>query len=224
LPADSGIQGILLTAIVGAFVAYANQLWKYSKDAYHARVDEACTLIFALADRGAQYWSVAKREPKQIRQPVEHVDQEDKLTLCEILIEGQLMELQFLRLILEQRFSLSDRSILLERTASFQDAMTGGNFASKVRAPDTQRARQIYVTAGDLVAHVRNAANRGNRPWRIALRHIESVLPYRRPVTRAGRIEEAVWLTLSLGCFAVGCSLLVLLLWSKLLDLVGNGL
>src|ERR1700688_2491118 len=46
LPADSGIDGILVTAIVGAAAAYAHQLWKYSKDAYHARVDEACELIF----------------------------------------------------------------------------------------------------------------------------------------------------------------------------------
>jgi hypothetical protein len=210
LPADSGIQGILLTALVGFVFAYLSQLWKYSKDAFHARVDEACGLIFELADSAAEYWAAAKRVSQQIRRPTDPADQHDKLILSEIKIEGQFMKLQFLRLVLQQRFSLSDQTALIERTASFQDAVTGGSFAENIRASDTQRAREVYVTAADLVAHVRQAANRGNRLWRILLRQMETALPYRWPRTSIGQFEAALWLAVSLGCFAVGCGCIVM--------------
>jgi hypothetical protein len=88
--------------------------------------------------------------------------------------------------------------------------MTGGSFAAKVRAPDLQRAREAYVTAADLVEHVRQAANRGNRLSRIVLRELEARLPYRRPDTHAGRIEEIIWLAVSFGFFLVGCGFIVL--------------
>jgi len=199
---NPALQGILLTAVLGAAAAYLHQLWKYSKDAYHARVDEACELILEIADRGAEYWSVG-------RLPDISFTKRERLKLAEVQITGRIAQLQFLRLMLQSRFSLFDRDRFNELIATFQDASTGGDFASNARDADLQRANGIYVAAADLTAHVRDAAGRGNRLWLIIFREVERWLPYRRPVTRAGRIEELLWLSFFLGLFATGSFLVI---------------
>jgi hypothetical protein len=221
LPADSEIEGILLAAIIGAAVAYAHQLWKYSKDAYHSRVDETCKLIVDIADDGAKYWSTGKGQPRNQRQSAEANDNHsEKLDLLEIQTEGRIRLLQFLRLMLQSRFNHEDRELLIERTANFQDATTGGDFAANVRASDPQRARQIYLTASDLIAIVRDGALRGNRLWLIVYRELERFLPYRRPTTRGGRIEESFWLLTFLFLLAVGLALTLSALWSWFRQLI----
>jgi len=73
----------------------------------------------------------------------------------EIQIEGRVQQLQFFRLLLESRFTGRDRQLLLQRTADFQDALTGGQFQSAARSHDLQRAKQVYAAASDLVEQIR---------------------------------------------------------------------
>ncbi|MGO9682704.1 MAG: hypothetical protein ACLPTZ_08970 [Beijerinckiaceae bacterium] len=200
MPAD--INGILLTALVGAAAAYAHQLWKYSKDSYHARVDEACDLIFDIADSGSEYWSMTKDE--KVR---------EKLEILEVQIDGRLKRLQFLRLMLQSRLGFLEREVLTERTANFEEALTGGTFASQKREADLQRAKTIYVAASDLVAHVRTAAARGNRLWLIVFRHIEPYFPYRRPTTASRRFEERLWLSTFFLLLTIGGAAVFIAVW-----------
>jgi hypothetical protein len=215
LPANTlfELQRLVLAALLTAVAAYLNQLWKYSRDAYQARVDETCKLIFDMAEDGAKYWVAAKRKssrsPSEKSPPSVH----DEIAASEVKIDGRLRELQFLRLLLERRTMLRDLDLLRERMATFQDAMTGGDFGAAVRAGDPARARQVYLAACDLVAHIREAADRGNKWWLIALRIIESRLPYRRPTTRGGKIEEMLLLALAGSLFLVGAALCLLEVW-----------
>jgi hypothetical protein len=214
-----GLDRILITALVGAAAAYLHQLWKYNRDAYQSRVDEACKLIFELADIGAEYWSTPKYTIR--RRPAEPPNatllaEREKLTRTEAHIDGRLRELQFLRVLLQARLSISDKELLIDRTAGFQDAMTGGQFASSTRAADPQRAQQVYVSGADLVAHLRNASERANKWWRILFRSFERLLPYRRPTNSRGKVEELFILVIVISLFVIGIILCAITLWEWL--------
>jgi hypothetical protein len=197
------LQKILLAALLTGLAAYLHQLWKYNRNAYQARVDETCELIFNQADAGAKYWITPKRKTNKLRS--ENFSTTDHEAIAaEVAIDGRLRELQFLRLMLEERITLQDRDLLRELMASFQDAMTGGDFGAQTRAEDTERAKQVYRAACDLVAHIRAAADRDNKLWRSIIRFLESQLPYRRPSTHRGRIEEAIFLLSAGALFVFG--------------------
>jgi hypothetical protein len=209
-PDGSGTYKLLVPTLLAAAAAYVHQLWKYNRDAYLARVDEACKLVVELADSGAKYWSVAKLSPRRIgRTPPasEPKSKYQELVGLELQIEGRVQQLQFFRLLLQPRFVRRDREEFLQRTADFQDALTGGQFGSGARAADLQRAKQIYATASDLVDEIRHGAARGNTFYRSLLRFF---LPYRRPETRSGKIEEAILLAVYLPCLLLGAALLLI--------------
>ena len=197
---------VLLAALVPIGAAYFHQLWKYSRDAYQARVDEACKLIFELADDGAEYWSKAKRPPQTriTKGTSEPSESRAVVELLELQIAGHVNKLLILRLILRPRLGFLDGDQLDEKVATFQDAMTGGDFGSAARAADRHRAKQIYEAASDLVAHLRAGADRGNRWWRIVFRDLHRLIPYRVPTSRSGRIEDAIWLSIIATCLLVG--------------------
>jgi hypothetical protein len=212
LPADPGVQGILITTGVAAASAYLHQLWRYSKDAYVARVDETCALVFALAEQGARYWLLAK--PDIPRGNVDDANdvrrRREDLIQSETVISGQLKQLQFLRLIVQARFSSGDRQGLIQLVATFEGELTGGDFGARLRAHDVERAQRAYLAGCNVVAHLRDGAARGNRLWRIVIAKIEPFLPYHRPETRAGQIEEGIWLAVFLVCFVAGWTMVLI--------------
>jgi hypothetical protein len=185
---------------VGAFGAYAHQLWKYSKDAFLARVDETCALIYRVADQGAEYWLLAKPDlSKKSANGSEECDlssRYERLVLVETQISGRLQQLQFLRVILQRRFSLADERELVERMATFESELTGGDFAARFREPDLERAKLTYKAASDLAAHLRAGADRGNRLWRIVFTRFERIGPL--PVFLVSFVVGCV-LTISAG-------------------------
>jgi hypothetical protein len=195
------VEKILIAALITAALAYLNQLWKYSRDAYQARVDEACKLIFDTADMAGEYWT----QPK-LAESIELISAEAK-------IAGRVAQLQFLRLLLELRNSSADRHLLRERAATFQDALTGGTFRNAVRPEDLARSNAVFQTAADLVDHIRRAADRGNKWWRIAFQHLEVWLPYRRPNRRRARREEVVFLAAFTFLFVIGLALCLIQIW-----------
>ena len=206
------LQKLLLAALLTALAAYLHQLWKYSRNAYQARVDEACALIFNQADVGAKYWVTPRRKTNKLRSEKSPSTDHEAIAV-EVAIDGRLRELQFLRLMLEERTTLKDRDLLRELMATFQDAMTGGDFGAQTRAEDPERAIQVYRAACDLVAHIRAAADRGNKLWRSILRFLALRLPYRRPSTLRGRTEETILLLFAGVLFFVGTIFCVFQVW-----------
>jgi hypothetical protein len=212
LPADTGDFYRLLGPALGtAAAAYFLQLWKYSRDAYLARVDEACGLVIDLADAGAKNWSTAKLLPQPKIGAPPSTDAREKyreFAVAENWIDGRVQQLQFFRLILQDRFAPIDREKLIELTASFQDALTGSNFSSASRAADQEQAKQVYAAASDLIAHMRGGAARGSTLGMSFFRLLAGLLPYRRPTTRRGKIEERIFLWAFVLCVAVGAALI----------------
>lgn len=193
--------------MITASAAYLHQLWKYNRDAYQARVDDACKLVFAIADSAAEYWASSRAVRRRTIGPTsgeQRTEKQPDLDLMEIKIAGHLKQVEFLRLTLQPRFSRTDRDILIERTGAFIDAITGGEFGSKIRAADPVRAQEIYRTAADLVAQLRAGAERGNKLWMIAHRWWEHARPYRRPTTRLTVIEEMIWASTFWLLFFIG--------------------
>jgi len=209
------IEKILITALIGAVFAYFHQLWKYSRDAYEARIDEACDLIFNLAETAAEYWISPKLNPRHELGPIRHSASVSRqlvppsLELLQVRIEGGVKKLEFLRLMLQPRLSLHDRQLLVDRMASFLDSMTGGQFASKARAADESRAREVYVTASDLVAHLRTASQRANGWWLTLFRQFEIVRPYRPPHSHRESIADTLILSITVPALLIGLLLVL---------------
>jgi hypothetical protein len=147
----SRFKKILIGALATLFIGFIVQIWKYRRDAYAARVDEFCKMIFEAADLGAEYWTTKKNSKLDAASS-------EKVRLAEAKLDGFQRKINLFSVILRGfvRVSDSDKTSLL--IADFFDALTGGNFGADTRARDEGRARLVYATAADLVAHLRTTA------------------------------------------------------------------
>jgi hypothetical protein len=127
------------------------QSWKARRDAYSARIDEFCKLIFEAADQGAEYW-VTKKPTKLTKPPPEQVA---KTRLMETKIDGHQQKINLFYVMIKPKVSTAKQDDLVNKIADFLDALTGGNFGAEVRLSDPSRARLVYSTAAELVAALR---------------------------------------------------------------------
>jgi hypothetical protein len=123
------------------------QFWKWNQEKFSARIDEFCKLVLEAADAGADYWTHAK--------PLTDPEKRVAIQLAETKIDGFQRKVDLFRVLIQPRLGLSDKDKLVELLANFFDALTGGNFGTNVRTSDPVRAKLVYVTAADLVTHLR---------------------------------------------------------------------
>jgi hypothetical protein len=133
------------------------QIWKYRRDAYASRVDEFCKLIFDTADLGAEYWMTKKIKKKDAEVGTE------KVLLTETKLDGFQRKISLFASILRVQVRVADKDKMSLLIADFFDALTGGNFGADARVTDPARARLVYTTGADLVAHLR--ATRPQTSW-----------------------------------------------------------
>ncbi|SFN77795.1 hypothetical protein SAMN05216573_12151 [Bradyrhizobium sp. Rc3b] len=136
--------------------ALLQQLWKNRRDAYNARVDEFCKLIFEAADQAAEYWITKK--PSKVAKPAPEL--KAKLALAESKLEGYQLKVNFFQVLIRERSWTSKHDQIVANVADFLDAMTGGEFGAEVRQPDPTRVRLVYTTAAELVATLRSTMPR----------------------------------------------------------------
>jgi hypothetical protein len=106
-------------------------------------------MIFEAADVGVEYW-MGKRNPK--------VDSAttDKIRLIEAKVDGFQTKINLFASLVRSRVRVKAAEKLSSLIADFFDALTGGSFGAELRARDQARARLVYTTAADLVAHLRS--------------------------------------------------------------------
>jgi hypothetical protein len=105
-------------------------------------------MIFEAADLGAEYWMTKKTSKLEAASL-------EKIRLTEAKLDGFQRKINLFAGLLRRfiRVAASDKTSLL--MADFFDALTGGNFGVESRARDQGKARLVYATAADLVAHLR---------------------------------------------------------------------
>jgi hypothetical protein len=113
-------------------------------------------MIFEAADLGAEYW-IIKKTNKSDAPTLE------KGLLTETKLDGFQQKIGLFATLLRAyvRVGTADKMSLL--MADFFDALTGGNFGARARPIDQVKARLVYTTAADLVAHLR--ATRPQPSW-----------------------------------------------------------
>lgn len=137
-------------------VALFQQSWKNRRDAFTARVDEFCKLIFEAADIGAEYW-VTKKPSRKVAASSEQIA---KIRLTETLLDGYQQKINLFYVVIKSNVSTVKQDDLVNRIADFLDALTGGNFGAEVRTSDPSRARLVYTTAAEIVASLRSTSPR----------------------------------------------------------------
>jgi len=153
LIAISELEKILLGALVAALSAYIQLVWRANREAFEKRIDEFCALIFEAADLGAEYWATEK--PQRKASDGARALLLSQLRIMESRIDGLQQKIELFRLLVRRQIRLGDHDALVGLMAEFFDALSGGNFGAEVRKADIARARLVYTTATDVVAHLR---------------------------------------------------------------------
>jgi hypothetical protein len=144
----SEIKKILLGALATLIIGIIVQLWKYRRDAYASRVDEFCKIIFDAADLGAEYW-MTKRTSRV------ETSEREKTLLTETKLDGFQRKISLFAAMLRVQIRVADKDRMSFLIADFFDALTGANFGADARATNPARARLVYATGSDLIAHLR---------------------------------------------------------------------
>lgn len=127
------------------------QIWKYRRDAFAARIDEFCKLIFETADLGAEYW-VTKKPSKTMKSSLEA---RSKIVLIETKLNGYQSKIGLFAGIIISQIWLDAQDKLNNLTADFFDALTGSEFGDDARSANPQRAKLVYATGAEMVSHLR---------------------------------------------------------------------
>jgi hypothetical protein len=105
-------------------------------------------LIFETADLGAEYWMTKKTSKADAAAS-------DNVRLTETKLDGFQRKIGLFATLLRGYVRLASRDKTSVLMADFFDALTGGNFGADARTINQGRARLVYATAADLVAHLR---------------------------------------------------------------------
>jgi len=108
-------------------------------------------MIFEAADLGAEYWT-SKKNNKLDSTALE------KIRLSETELDGFQRKINLFATLLRTYVKVTARDKTSALMADFFDALTGGNFGAETRSRDHGKARLVYATAADLVAHLRSTA------------------------------------------------------------------
>jgi hypothetical protein len=165
LQADDVLSKAFLGAALALLGNVVLQLWRYFRESYTKRVDDASKLVSDAADAGAEYW--IKEKPAR---PTDAGDKDlhkrlDDLALAEIKIEGYQSKLNLARVLLESKLHPVHRSKLIEMMSDLQDLMTSGDFGAPVRAAEAERARALQRAATALIVHLNTSATRAVSFW-----------------------------------------------------------
>jgi len=153
----SEIKKILLGALATLIIGIIVQLWKYRRDAYASRVDEFCKIIFDAADLGAVYWMTKKTSRVE-------TSEREKTLLAETKLYGFQQKINLFATMLHAQIRVADKDRMSGLIAHLFDALTGADFGADARAIDPVRARLVYLTGSDLIAHLRATAIRPSWP------------------------------------------------------------
>ncbi len=146
------MEKILIGALVTLIVAVFQQAHKNRNDAFNARIDEFCKLVFEAADCAAEYWILSKRPSSKTDGTVAN---QASIRLTETRIAGFQQKINLFFAVVRPYLRTHDSDSLSALLAEFFDAMTGGDFGAKARATDETRAALVYTNGSEVVARLR---------------------------------------------------------------------
>lgn len=145
---SSGVEGILLGAFLTLVTTVGFRLWQYERERWTSRVDWFCDALDEAANLGVEYW-------------IEAGDGEDRSRdrKREVQILGYQMKLDGMLETFIDKLYVADAQTVRDQLGSFRDALTGGNFQSLGVASDPQRARDVQMTASDVLVKIRTSVD-----------------------------------------------------------------
>jgi hypothetical protein len=149
--------------VFAAISAVMLQAWRWERDAFAKRIDEFCTLILDAADLAATFWTVSKPLVRPILgKESDPAISKDLIELQKVQtrVEGYQRKIDLFRIMIQDKIRITDRDQIVDRSADFFDAMTGGNFDAPIRTSDPRRARLVYMHSADFIAQLRRTPPR----------------------------------------------------------------
>lgn len=139
-------------AVLGALiVAVANflvQKWRYHLDRLSAAVDNLCHEVNNAGDIATRYWLLNSLTNPQDLAEIKRL--EPQLLGCQMLIQQLILAIR----LQDRRMHLTAVETAL---VDFYDALTGGQFRSKVRSDDPDRALRVKLVAAEFNGELRAA-------------------------------------------------------------------
>lgn len=132
----------LIGAVVGSFLTFGFNMWKFHRDERTARCDELCKAIWDVGQLAAEYWS------KNFGTAADQAVSEAKLFAAQILVDGLYADFR-------GYLPTQDQHALDEALADLLDALTGGEFSVPNRAPDIGRLNKSAQAASATIVAIR---------------------------------------------------------------------
>jgi hypothetical protein len=142
-------------AVCVAVVNYAVQRWRFRIDRLSSAVDLLCNEINSAADLSVSYW----------RLDMSQKDESKKGQETEAELVGRQLRIQQLFLSLKAQDAKIKLGAVEATFTDLHDAMTGGSFRVKGRAPDEHRMQRTQSLAAALNGQLRTALNERARKW-----------------------------------------------------------
>lgn len=144
---------ILVGAVIGAAAQGSLRWWQYRRDLWLQSVETFCDAVEKAADLATEHWLFCKDGTPESDDADRSVrGQEIRLIGLQARLDAQLA-------MFSERLSDESRGALESAVNRLSDGMMGGDFGSKVRSPDPERAREAQILASELVVVARRSAS-----------------------------------------------------------------